>query len=305
MMNNKMDLRNKNAKTMMFLAKKLLTIEVGERMPTFVEMAEELGFARGTVQNAIKELLKNHVIQMQSRGYLGSFLVEKDVSALIKLAGYDSLIGVTCIPFTPHNHALNTALMHEINRQQRLVVHLHFQDEWEKWMIGLKEHQYDFVMLDRYSYQKFVEQKMPIQLICDLGAYTYSTDYVGLFTVKSKVVDQMVFGVLKDRPVQAYYLDVLAENKQVRRKEFDVFSLLQAIKTHTIDVTALPKEIVDFELLDVIQKPIEPILDLTHACLICASDRPEIAYIMKHMLDVQKFQQTVQLVLGKQIPLKY
>ena len=58
----------------MCLANMMLSIQQGERIPTVQEFSVKIGLARGTIQNALKFLIDQNAIELESRGHLGTFL---------------------------------------------------------------------------------------------------------------------------------------------------------------------------------------------------------------------------------------
>lgn len=64
------------------LARELLVIGAGGRLPTAMQLQERLGVGSGTVQRAIRELEWAGAIELNSRGHLGTRLVSSDEAAL-------------------------------------------------------------------------------------------------------------------------------------------------------------------------------------------------------------------------------
>ena len=78
-MNVNQELMSKNGLACVKLAKSLIRIPIGGRLPTVSEFSIENDTPIGTTHNALKTLIKNGAIEIVSRGHMGSFLVNKDI----------------------------------------------------------------------------------------------------------------------------------------------------------------------------------------------------------------------------------
>ena len=65
---------SKNAVVISYLAKLLLSLEVGDKLETVEEISKKLNVGRGTIQTAMTRLKNNNVIKTVSRGYQGTFI---------------------------------------------------------------------------------------------------------------------------------------------------------------------------------------------------------------------------------------
>lgn len=86
-MNVNQELMSKNGLACVKLAKSLIRIPIGGRLPTVSEFSIENDTPIGTTHNALKTLIKNGAIEIVSRGHMGSFLVNKDIKKLLCYVG--------------------------------------------------------------------------------------------------------------------------------------------------------------------------------------------------------------------------
>ena len=63
----------------MILSRELLKYAIGDRIPTITEFSRKMSLARGTVQNALKNLTDAKAIVVKPKGHLGSYLSGKDM----------------------------------------------------------------------------------------------------------------------------------------------------------------------------------------------------------------------------------
>ena len=80
------------------LARRLLSIFPGERIPTTSDIAGELGVGFGTVEKAIVALRDGKVIKTRARGQMGTFLLERDLPRQWVVAGLGAAVGLLPIP---------------------------------------------------------------------------------------------------------------------------------------------------------------------------------------------------------------
>ena len=61
-------LYNKNSSTVISLSKLFLSMDEGEKIPTFEELSKDMMVARGTIQNSMNLLIEDKVIELLPRG---------------------------------------------------------------------------------------------------------------------------------------------------------------------------------------------------------------------------------------------
>ena len=96
---------SKNGLSTMTLAKEFLNCDVGDKIPTVSELNEKIGLARGTIQNSIKFLQLNGAIKLESKGHLGTYLINKNT--LIFTISIVSLIVISFISLIFGSKILN------------------------------------------------------------------------------------------------------------------------------------------------------------------------------------------------------
>ena len=74
-------------RTLQAVARQLLELEPGDRLPTAVELQTQLGVGSGTVQRILKSLESVKTVTLRARGHLGTYIETSDVIGLWKAAG--------------------------------------------------------------------------------------------------------------------------------------------------------------------------------------------------------------------------
>ena len=101
----KEQLLSKNGTATMKLSKELLKYSIGDRIPTITEFSQRIDLARGTIQNALKNLINAGAIKIESRGHLGSYCIKKNSQILLDYAGINNLVGAMPLPYSKHSPA--------------------------------------------------------------------------------------------------------------------------------------------------------------------------------------------------------
>src|SRR5699024_3791517 len=104
-------LYSKNGLTAMYISKELLKLEIGTKIPRVADYSEKLSIGRGTVQIALGLLEELKAIRLESRGHLGTYLVDKDIELLREIAGIAPLTGAMPLPYSRKYEGLATGMV--------------------------------------------------------------------------------------------------------------------------------------------------------------------------------------------------
>lgn len=81
-------------KTMQRLAEIILSVNIGEKIPTFSELKNDLEVGIGTIQGGLRDLEQKHLIKLTAKYRYGTILEQKDVAELWKYLPNRQLIGL-------------------------------------------------------------------------------------------------------------------------------------------------------------------------------------------------------------------
>lgn len=104
-------LYSKNGLTAKNIAKELLDVEIGNKIPRVTDYSVKLSIGRGTVQIALGLLEELKAIRLEARGHLGTYLVDKDIELLQEIAGIAPLIGSMPLPYSRKYEGLATGMV--------------------------------------------------------------------------------------------------------------------------------------------------------------------------------------------------
>jgi hypothetical protein len=92
------------------VARRLIAIGVGERIPTVAALAAESGTGAGTVQAALRMLEDAGAVSLSSHGHQGTRVEARDPGRLWTFAAGGALVGILPLPTSPEFTGLATAL---------------------------------------------------------------------------------------------------------------------------------------------------------------------------------------------------
>lgn len=223
---------NKNASTIIFLSKMFLEMDIESRIPTFEELSLRIGVARGTIQTSLKILQESNVINIRSRGHMGSYLIKKDTKALIQMADIRSLLGALPLPYSKTYEGLATGLTYTLKNKYDLVVSMAYMRDAQTRIDQMIKGKYDFVVLSKDSADMAIKLDKPVVSVIDFGPKTYLSEHVLLFSDfnAKKIEDGMIVGLAKDASEQNNWTKKMCEGKKVTFKKCDYSKMIAALK---------------------------------------------------------------------------
>jgi hypothetical protein len=299
-------LLSKKGKTLLKVASLLLTIEKGQRIPKVESLAQQLNVGRGTIQSSLKILEEAKAIELLSRGHLGTFLLQKDVSKLLEFAGVNTITAVMPLPYSKKYEGLATALT-TVFHHMGIRLNLAFMRGSNPRLEGVKEGRYDFAVVSFMAAKNAVE-KANITIEKRLGAQSYVSKHKIYFadSDKTEIEDGMRIGIDSKSADQRTLAEAEAQGKKVTFVETTYMHLLQSLEAGLIDATVWNA--------DEVQRPTLYAKDLTSSlavrnsqeisetALVAHGDKQTISYLLglidkQELLTIQK-----QVVEGEIIP---
>jgi hypothetical protein len=164
-----------------FIARELIEVSEGKRIPRISDFTEKLSLGRGTVQGALKVLEDLHAISLESRGHLGTFLKKRDVNLLNEIAGIGPLIGVMPLPYSRKYEGLATGIVEaiaEINKKSGLA----FMRGARTRLEALQSRRYDFAIMSVLAAEEALEKSDGLEILRAFGPETYVTSHKVFFS---------------------------------------------------------------------------------------------------------------------------
>lgn len=101
---------SKNGIAAQKIARALLLVKNGDRIPTTLEYVRKFGMGSGTIQRAMADLTALGAVELRARGHQGTFLVEKDVVKLWAASGLGTCVGSMPLPSSRQFQGLASGL---------------------------------------------------------------------------------------------------------------------------------------------------------------------------------------------------
>jgi hypothetical protein len=229
-------LYSKNGLAAKFIAKELIQVLEGERIPRISDFTEKLTLGRGTVQGALKVLEDLHAISLESRGHLGTFLIKRDLNLLYEIAGIGPLVGVMPLPYSRKYEGLATGIVEsieEIHKKSGLA----FMRGARNRLEALKSRRYDFAIMSVLAAEEAISESDSLEILRALGPETYVTSHKVFFSDQKQkhITAGMRVGIDYSSPDQANITLLECEGLDVEFIEVNYMHLFSMLKNGSID----------------------------------------------------------------------
>ena len=158
------------------LARLLLTLEPGDRLPPIADLAQRFDVGNGTIHEALKSLESVGAIQLKRRGHLGTVLVHTDDAKLWQISGNSTIMGLMPLPYSRRYEGLATAL-YECFDAIGLPLSVGYMRGSSQRVQALCDGNADFVVTSALAAEAIKADRNDTRVALWLGRYTYSSQY--------------------------------------------------------------------------------------------------------------------------------
>ncbi len=229
-------LYSKNGLAAKFIAKELIQVLEGERIPRISDFTEKLSLGRGTVQGALKVLEDLHAISLDSKGHLGTFLKKRDLNLLYEIAGIGPIVGVMPLPYSRKYEGLATGIVEAIEEIQKKSG-LAFMRGARNRLEALKSRRYDFAIMSVLAAEEAIAKSDSLEILRAFGPETYVTSHKVFFSEKNhkRIAAGMRVGIDYSSADQANITLMECEGLDVEYIEVNYMHLYSMLKNGSID----------------------------------------------------------------------
>lgn len=230
------NLYSKNGLAAKEIAKMLIPIEKGNRIPRIDDFAQKLSLGRGTVQGGLNVLENMHAVEIESRGHLGSYLINKDEYLLKEVAGVNSYLGAMPLPYSKLYEGLATGLI-EVSDKKLNRINLAYMRGAKKRIEALKARRCDFVVMSGLAAEDEMKEDNTLQIIQSFGPFTYVSSHK-VFLANSKndrIKDGMRVGIDYTSTDQSKLTLLECEGKNVEFIPVNYMQLFEQLLNGSID----------------------------------------------------------------------
>lgn len=301
-------LLSKNGSATIILAKELLTIPVGSRIPTVTELSETFGLVRGTTQNALKNLTASNAVKIEAKGHLGSFLVEKDNAMLLRYVGIDSLVGSMPLPYSRRYEGLASGIITAMESGFGLPVNLAFMRGAKNRIAMLLADAYDFAIVSRFAVEQFNEQYPGlIDTVINFGPETLLSRHAIMFhDPVAQIEDGMKVGYDAASLDQSLLTRKVCEGKNVEFEAVDYSNMIRKIENGDIDAGVMNLDEVMDKNLSANCAIIDNVeIGDTEAVLVVKKDNEYLKLLFNQLVDIEAILRIQKMVIEGTITPNY
>lgn len=281
-------LLSKNGYMAMILAKELVCYKVGDKLPTITELCKKYESSRGTIENAIKFLQANEAVKLESKGWMGTILIEKNMKILLSFAGITSLIGVMPLPYSKRYEGLASGLIASMENQYNLSVSMAYMRGSMSRIAMLTSKYYDYAIVSRYAAQKIINKYNNIEIVKSFGTYSYLSQHVIVFSDNNcnEITDGMKIGVDTDSVDQKLLTEEVCEGKNVQYVYIKYSQAMKFISRKEIDAVIWNKDEIIDKMLPVHYVDYDHVhKEFNEAVLVVSKEDKEKSKIIDEIID--------------------
>lgn len=162
---------------MMMVARDLIGLPPGSKIPTINDYTERLKISRGIVQSALRGLEERGAIQLEKRGVMGTFLVKAVQPELYDLADIKFITGSMPTPAGDYFAGLATGICQAMANCP-VPFNFAFVQGSEKRIQALRRGIYDFVVVTQAAAKRYMVLYPELEIVCMLTKSCYSPPYM-------------------------------------------------------------------------------------------------------------------------------
>lgn len=226
----------KNGRVAQQIAGQLIRMKKGDRLPRIDDFVNAFGTARGTIQGGLRLLEEMSAVRLESRGHLGTFLLEKNQPLLWEIAGRGALVGAMPLPYSRRYEGLATGLV-RIFDDMNIPFTIAYMRGANSRIDALRSRRFDFIIVSRWSAEQACRQYDDLSLQQSLGDRTYVERHGVLFADKEKtqIESGMRVGIDPSSPDQRDLTYAECEGLDVQLVEVNYMQLFNQLEKGQID----------------------------------------------------------------------
>jgi hypothetical protein len=233
-----MPLISKQGVAVLKLAQLLLIHQKGDRLEPIQYYAKTFKTGVGTMHAAVAYLQEIEAIQLDSRGHLGTFVLDVNYPLIRSLIGQNYIVGGMPLPYSRRLEGLATGL-NEVFEQTGVALNLMYMRGALNRLQNLTMEKFDFVIMSRFAFNNALQRGLPIQEVLSLGIGSYVGQHIILLARddKKEIEDGMRVGIDPSSIDQVLLAKKACHGKKVEYVEINYMNLMTALKKGQIDVT--------------------------------------------------------------------
>lgn len=236
-------LLNKHGEVTTKLARRVMALDPGDRLPTIVELTEDFGVSRGVVQNAIAFLEDEGCFTLTRCGKLGTVLERVDREALYGLTGWNPIVGAMPVPFNESFRTLASALHAECAKLPVETSVIYASGARVRRSM-LKKDFLDYTVTSLAAARQIAVEDEALEILFELPDCRYEEPYGLLFLDQSEteIRDGMRVGIDPDTIDQTALTQAICRGKAVELVPMPFEGTIETLHEGRIDCTVIRRE---------------------------------------------------------------
>jgi hypothetical protein len=299
------NLLSKQGRIVISLGCDLIARQVGERIPTVQEYAEQYVTSVGTVQNAQAFLQQQELVKLQPRGHQGTLLTSINRRSLWKLVHPGDMVGTMPLPYSPRYEGLATAL-NESFEEAGLPLNLVFMRGSTTRLKALTEQRCDFAIMSAFALADAQQADSRFASILNLGRESYVGEHVLVFRQPGleQIADRMRVGIDPQSADQTHLTRRACDGKAVTLVEISYMQLPAALQKGLIDATVWNKdELRRYPALHSASLRSTTDSGNTEACVVTLAEASHLIALIRECLTAEPIRQIqAEVMNGERLP---
>ena len=229
---------SKNGLAAKKIAKILLQLEEGKKIPRVSDYTETLSIGRGTVQNALNLLEEMKAIQLEARGHLGTYLMWKDDDVLLEIAGVAPLTGSMPLPYSRKYEGLASGIVEAFESSGNKVNLIYMRGGMNR-IEALRTKRCDYAVVSKLTADTTLSKYPNLKIMERLGLNSYVSSHK-IFLANHQEIDVhdgMKIGVDRESLDQLQLTSLEFVSRNVEYVDVNYMQLFDKLLANEIDAT--------------------------------------------------------------------
>lgn len=301
-------MNQKTAEIAADIARRLIAIPVGERLPTVGELSRQYHVGFGTVHKVLRQIEERGAVQLEVRGHLGTVLAAKNLDALWRLSGHGTLIGALPLPTSREYRALASGLYAEF-RGSEIPFDVVFINGGRKRLDLVGSGRFDFAVVSATAAQRAQAETPGFRVFRRLAPGSYYAPDSMVVIAAPHVEDKEQIGVIGIDPSSIdHALLSRAEfrDRPVRTVECSYENIPELVAAGELDGAVWHRTSAGFGDTDALRvyplggaRPVAAAM--SEACLVTHDKAPEVAVVLSISLQASRLEEYLLRVAEQRI----
>lgn len=292
------------------IARYMLGIRPGDRLPTVSEFCELAEAGVGTVQAALRTLEEEGAVSLESHGHQGTFAVKINRARLWEFSLYEVMFASMPLPYTTRLQGLATALYEQFERANIPFSLAYVRGG--RWRVRrLLDGRADFIVCSRLTARLAQAEHRELVVVADMGEESYTGKCVLVFrdSAGKGIVDGMRVGVDRASYDQMALTEMSCRNKQVEFVPLTYTEYLSKLREGAVDVIAwsldeVREKNLHFPVVELVEGEIGQLArDAAAGVIVTRKGNSHLVTLIREVIDCGKLREIQRKVMaGEKIP---